>query len=339
MAEVLAPITFIADHRIIEAKHREQKKVNQYAFVQTIGQGSHGKVYLAVDTETGLPYAVKVIALDGSRDSGASLEREVRLLRRLDHPNIVTLREVLHTKRQEAAYIVLEWASFGSLAAVIQNGLPESVVASVFAQICDGLSYLHRKSIVHHDVKPSNILLFGSGIAKIGDLGIGHSIMSADSVIGTPGYQAPEFFDDSPDIVLDPVKEDVWSLGVSIFEAVFGRLPFPGANIFEIAWNVLNRGLIIPATASQPLRDLLEGMLDADPATRLSLEQVRAHVFFANAENVATLPVEPRPAPKIPVSMSFALITASVCDDGYTFGAAMGSPRSASVPEGLYGRW
>jgi hypothetical protein len=87
---------------------------------------------------------------------------------------------------------------------------------------------------------------------------------------------------------------------------------------------VLNRGLDIPARASQPLRDLLEGMLDADPATRLSLEQVRAHGFFANAEKVRMLPVEPRPAPKIPVSRSFALITASVCDDRYTFGAAMG---------------
>jgi hypothetical protein len=80
-------------------------------------------------------------------------------------------------------------------------------------------------------------------------------------------------------------------------------------------------------------------MLDVDPATRLSLDQVRAHAFFANAEKVAALPVEPRPAPKLPASRSFALITASVCDDVYTFAGAIGSPRSASLPEGLYGHW
>jgi serine/threonine-protein kinase 11 len=322
----------VADHKVLDDQRREIKRVNQYALVETIGQSSHAKVYLAIDLDGNLPYAAKAIAVGGMRNNGPVLEREIRLLRRFNHPHIVKLHEVLHAKRQAIVYLILEWASYGSLSA--NSGLPEVTIASIFKQICEGLAALHRENLVHHDIKPSNILLFSDGIAKLADFGVGHSLDSADTVIATPAYQAPEFFDESVDIVLDPIKEDIWSMGISIYEAAFGVLPFTGANVYEISWNVLHSALPIPAHASNDLRDLLGKMLEPDPSKRISLEEVQAHPFFADAPEIFALPTPPRTPPKVEHHRSMSYVVANVCDDAYTF---VKKQLSASSPVSLYG--
>jgi serine/threonine-protein kinase 11 len=326
MCEVLFRSHLIADHKL-STNPRKAKQINQYALLDTLGSGAQSKVYLAIDTETQVPYAVKAIQMN----VGPSLEREVRLLRRLKHPNIIGLHEVLQVKHQGIAYLVLDWASCGSLAQVAAHGLDEPSAAGIFLQVCDGLAYLHSEGIAHHDIKPSNILLFADGVVKLGDFGIGHSFDSADTVIGTPAYQSPEFFDESEDIILDPVKEDIWSLGVSIFEAVFGRLPFTGGNMFEIAWTIFNQPLVIPETASPELRDLLRKMLERNPAKRISLAEVRDHPFFVNARQPVLFgaPV----MPKLNPTHEMQAIEATVC--GETKKTHRGQ-RSASYPIGLY---
>jgi serine/threonine-protein kinase 11 len=331
MATFLAP-RIIADHKALDDQRRDIKRVNQYALVDTLGQSSQAKVYLALDVDRNLPYAAKAIAVGGMRNSGPALEREIRLLRRFDHPHIIKLHEVLHAKRQAVVYLILEWAPHGSLAA--NGGLPERTVAAIFRQICQGLSAIHGQGLVHHDIKPSNILLFTDGTAKLADFGVGHSLDSADTVIATPAYQAPEFFDESADIVLDPIKEDIWSMGVSIYEAAFGALPFTGANVYEISWNVLHSPLPIPAHASGDLRDLLEKMLRPDPSKRISLGEVQAHRFLAEAPEKFELPTPPRAPPKVGAHRSMAYVVANVCDDTYTF---VKKQLSASSPVSLYG--
>jgi serine/threonine-protein kinase 11 len=309
----------IPDHKVIDERHCRIKKINQYALVDVIGQSSYGKVYLALNCDTGAPYAAKVIALNGLRSGGPALEREVRLLRLFDHPNILKLHEVLHAKRLGLVYVILEWASWGSLSHALQPGLSEQTVAAIFRQVCAGLAAMHSQNHVHHDIKPSNILLFGDGVAKLSDFGIGHSVASADTVIGTPAYQAPEFFDDSSDVELDPVKEDIWSLGVSMYEAAFGRLPFTGANVYEISWNVLHTPLQIPETASASLRDLLMKMLELNPAKRISLEEIRGHAFLENAAERFELSEPPAQPPKLNPGRSMSYVVANVCDETYTF--------------------
>jgi serine/threonine-protein kinase 11 len=226
------------------------------------------------------------------------------------------------------SYLILDWASCGSLAEAAVGGLEEAYVAAVFRQVCDGLAYLHREGIAHQDIKPSNILLFADGTAKLGDFGLGHSFDSADTVIGTPAYQSPEFFDESEDITLDPVKEDIWSLGVSIFEVAFGRLPFTGATIFEIGWSILNRRLEIPEVASTALRDLLGKMLERNPAKRISLNEVRCHRFFTDAAN-AVFRATPPPIPKLSPTAITVDVTATVCSEPVSL--PMGNS-SASAP-------
>jgi serine/threonine-protein kinase 11 len=331
MAEVLVRTRLIEDHRFPPSDPgRKPKQINQYAIVRTIGYGSRTRVHLAIDTNTNLPYAAKAILA-----SSCSCEREVRLLRSLVHPNVVRLHDVLHVKRQGRVYLILEWASCGSLAQAAAGGLSEGAAAAIFRQICDGLAYLHSQGIAHRDIKPSNILLFSDGVAKIGDFGMGHSFESADTVLGTPAYQPPEVFDESDDIVLDPEKEDVWSLGVSIFEAVFGRLPFVGANVFEIARSVLSGSLEVPESASACLRALLGGMLQPSPAARLSLAEVRAHEFFRNAGDRWEVSVTPALVPKLHPSQSVVPVPAAQVDDD---SSPANGQRSASWPLGLYER-
>jgi serine/threonine-protein kinase 11 len=327
MAVLVRPNRLIADHVIPDnSKPKRIKKINQYALVEKLGAGSTSKVFLALDTSTDRPFAAKAVPVGGASHDGLGLQREIRMLRRFMHPNIVKLHEVLHSAKEHMAYLILEWASFGSLDGVV---LAPQVLASVFLQVCQGLSYLHSQGIVHHDIKPSNILLFEGGIAKLSDLGIGHTFASADFVVGSPAYQAPEFFDDDDDAILDPVKEDVWSLGVTLFEVAFGYLPFQGENMYEISHRVKTSRLTIPSTAPPELADLLIKMLDVNPTSRLNLNEVIEHYFFAGSRPACVLPMIPHAEPKISSSRSLVPIPALICDENYTFSCAQ---RSQSWP-------
>jgi serine/threonine-protein kinase 11 len=306
------------------------KKINQYALLEVVGYGATSKVFMAYDTMTDKPLAAKAISLCDGKHDGFALEREIRILRRLNHPNIIKLHEVLYTAKRRMAYVILEWASFGSLQAVLGLTNESNDLAAIFKQVCAGLSYLHQQGMVHQDIKPSNILLFSGGIAKLSDFGIGHSFDSADAVIGTPAYQAPEFFDDSGDVVLDPVKEDVWSLGISLYEAAFGKLPYEGDSVYQITWNMSHTPLIIPASASEPLRDLLSRMLEVEPAKRFNLTEVMSHPFISQAPDRFTLTIQPRNIPRMTPAKSMVDIAAVVCGEGFTFARR---PRSLSWPE------
>jgi serine/threonine-protein kinase 11 len=301
-----------------EAGHRKAiKKLNHYDLLDVIGFGASSKVYLALDTDLNAPVAAKFLTLR-ARGRVDTIEREVQVLRRLAHPNLVSLREVLHSRRKNAVYIVLDWAPYGPLSGLLGRSLPEATIASIFRQVCEGLSYLHGQGVVHQDIKPANILLFPGGVAKITDFGISHSFESASSVIGSPGYQPPELFGDEVDAAVDPVKEEVWSLGVSIFETAFGRLPFTGNNLYEVGRHIATSNLAIPQTASHTLRDLLLKMLDRNPETRLTLDDAKNHPFFRFAKENFELPIKPQEIPDVS-RREVRRISAEVCDDDYKF--------------------
>ena len=313
---------FVPDHVIKDdPKSNVIKRVNQYALVEKIGYGGFSKVFLAIDTEKGTPYAAKAIVVDGRSNDGRGLQREIRIHRQLNHTNIVKLHEVLHLKKKLTAYLILEYASFGSLERFVSRGLDMPTIATIFKQVCAGLRYLHSKGITHRDVKPGNILLFGDGIAKLNDFGIGHNLTSQENFAGSPAYQAPEFFSDDCDVFIDPMKEDVWGLGVSLFEVAFGYLPFSGGTVYEIAHTILSEPLRIPDSAPPDLRDLLQKMLRANPEERISLDEVMEHEFFDQAQERFELGEAPV-VPKLSTSKSMLDLAAQVCDENYNFSSA-----------------
>jgi serine/threonine-protein kinase 11 len=293
---------------INDQEAKPQTKLNQYILAGRLGRGSNANVYLAIDSETGRQVAAKSVHLDSSNP--VSLLREIRNLRRIEHPNIIRLIEVLHRKDTNTAYLILEHAR-GSLKG---QRFTEAQAVSVFRQVVDGLLYLHGQGMVHKDIKPSNLLLFEDGVVKIADLGVGHSFASAETVIGTPLYQAPEFLSD--ETASDPSKEDVWSLGVTMFESIFGRMPFTGETVYEIA-NASGVGPDFVEGASEKVKDLLTKMLSPDPERRIGMAEVAGHPFFqGDGQPVVEIVTAP---PKMKESKSFVSVAAEVCDDDYLF--------------------
>ncbi|OHS98627.1 Serine/threonine-protein kinase STK11 [Tritrichomonas foetus] len=310
-----------------EVKRQVTKKVNQYVLIKKLGSGSTSKVYLAHDCITNNQYAAKMIHLADKRHSGdgaAGLEREIRIMRLLNHPNIIKLHEVLYASQTDTAYLFIEYADCGTVENLISEKIhiSDASLASIFKQLATGLLYLHGEGIVHHDVKPSNMMLFSKGLAKLADFGIGHSFTSAEEVIGTPAYQAPELLgDDSSDYEDDPAKEDVWSLGVSLYEAAFGELPYTGNNLYEIVNCILTTPLKIPENnkRSPHLIDLIHKMLQTRQKERITLEDVLKHPFFENASETARIPIPPITIPPINFNHKMNYVSATVCDENYTF--------------------
>ena len=290
---------------IVEDKIKTTEKVNQYLLISKIGSGSSSKVYIAKDTTDGTYYAAKIIKVSeriGSGNGLLLLQREIRLLKKFSHPNIIKLHDVLRSTQRGTVYMFLEYADCGSLENAIskQKSFSEVTIASIFKQIVNGLTYLHEKeNIVHRDIKPSNIILFSKGYAKLTDFGIGHTFQSAETVIGSPAYQAPELFEDEEEDEYDandPTKEDVWSLGVTLYETAFGKLPYNGANVYEIVNEIKTTKLKIPESHqySNNLINLITRMLVVNPNERYSLEQVRKHPFFDQAEELIHFDFKPK---------------------------------------------
>lgn len=303
-------------------KKKILKKINQYLCVKKIGVGATSKVFLAHNTDTNEYFAIKIFKtteLSKTSESLSILEREIRNMNMVNHPNVIHMKEALYSKEYGLACIVMDWADCGSLEEVInkQYSLDECTLAKIFHQVAIGLDYLHSQGIAHQDIKPSNLLLFSDGTVKISDFGIGHSFQSAEAVVGTPAYQAPEVFgNDASDKEIHPQKEDVWSLGVSLFQAKFRRLPYTGSNVYEIANLIRSTTLEIPDGCSPELKDLISRMLTVNSTERINLNDIMNHGWFKGNISDAPLQLTRIKPPRPTIEDEILEISAESCIDG-----------------------
>ena len=179
--------------------------INEYLLIGKLGAGFFSKVYLALDLEEkenkndpNKYYAAKAVHCHEDFRKTRSFEREIKLMRAFNHPYIIKLHSVLYAPSIDIAYMIMEWADCGTLQQAISNKdkFEEHELASIFIQIALAISYLHSKEIIHRDVKPSNILLFSDGTAKLSDFGISQISKNAETVCGTPSYQSPDLFEE-----------------------------------------------------------------------------------------------------------------------------------------------
>lgn len=271
-------------------------QVSKYLLNHKIGSGSYSKVYSAKCTEDNQIYAVKIVKFSDLiriPDGVEQLEREIKIMRELEHQNIVKLFEVLMSKSKKRVYLVMDYAEKGSVAQIARKeNLSIEAISSIMKQICMALSYLHSKGYVHQDIKPANILMNNKGRALLGDFGIGHSFRSASMVMGSPAFQAPEALKDDEDenddsIDCPQIKEDIWALGVSLYQMLFKKLPYVGCNLYEIVENIKEKELKIPKCNFEVPEKLIRGMLETDPQKRYSLKQILDDPFIKNADDIA----------------------------------------------------
>uniref|UniRef100_A0A8B9GUE4 non-specific serine/threonine protein kinase n=1 Tax=Astyanax mexicanus TaxID=7994 RepID=A0A8B9GUE4_ASTMX len=239
----------------------EHPHVGSYRLLKTIGKGNFAKVKLARHILTG-------------REVRALLFREVRIMKILNHPNIVKLFEVIETEK--TLYLVMEYASGGEVFdyLVAHGRMKEKEARAKFRQIVSAVQYCHQKKIVHRDLKAENLLLDADMNIKIADFGFSNEFTlgsKLDTFCGSPPYAAPELFQGKK---YDGPEVDVWSLGVILYTLVSGSLPFDGQNLKELRERVLRGKYRIPFYMSTDCENLLKRLLVLNPVKRGSLEQI-----------------------------------------------------------------
>jgi len=262
--------------------------MEKYRKIKRIGIGSFGQALLVQSVVDRKWYVMKVINV-GNMDKKQKQDalNEVRVLKAMRHPYIITYRESFMDKK--FLWIVMDYADGGDMYKKIEfqkkisKLMPETQLLDWFVQMALAIKHIHDNKILHRDLKTQNIFMTSSGEIKIGDFGIArvlqHTYDWAKTAIGTPYYLSPEICQEMP----YNQKSDVWSLGCILYEMVTLKHAFDSNSMKGLVLKIL-RGTYpaIPSHYSQDLNDLIWEMLIKDPAKRPSIRKVVEKSFLAS---------------------------------------------------------
>ncbi|KAB7506328.1 Calcium/calmodulin-dependent protein kinase kinase 2 [Armadillidium nasatum] len=209
--------------------------------------------------------------------------REIAILKKLNHPNVVKLVEVLDDPAEDNLYMVFELLEKGEVLEIpTDNPLSEDQAWLFFRDVLLGIEYLHYQKIIHRDIKPSNLLLGDHGHIKIADFGVCNEFDGQDAYLtntaGTPAFMAPEALQTDRRKYSGKMA-DIWAMGVTLYAFVYGKLPFHDDNIVVLYDKIRTAALHFPEVPfiSEDLKDLISMMLCKDPNTRITLPQIKEH--------------------------------------------------------------
>ena len=254
-----------------------------YNRIKQIGEGSFAQVYLVEDIKTKKQYVLKTILLEGLKDKEyKETLKEVSIIQKLDHPNIIKLYEAFLCKLpRKKLNLITEYADGGDLSNKIDKlkernkFLSEDLILDYFTQICLALYHIHKKKIIHRDIKSKNVFVTKNGIIKLGDFGISTQLANtwdfAQTLKGTPYYLAPEVISNYP----YNTKADIWSLGVLLYELITFKLPFDANNIPFLFMSILKgKYKSLPDNTSKDLKNLVDNLLQVDPDKRPTIKDI-----------------------------------------------------------------
>lgn len=263
-----------------------------YQIRKELGEGTFGKVQLAVHIASKEKVAIKMLEKSKIVDEGdrQRISREIQILKILRHPNIVQLYEIIEDKTH--LYLIMEYASGGELFDYIvsQQRVKELEASRFFQQLIDGIEYIYKLKIAHRDLKPENLLLDESNNIKIVDFGLSNLYKENQllkTACGSPCYAAPEMIAGK---AYRGLKVDLWSAGVILFALICGYLPFDD-NDTQVLYKKIIRGeYSIPSFVSNMATDLIKRVLCTDPEKRLNIEQIKSHQWFNLFKGYANIP-------------------------------------------------
>ncbi|XP_035498462.1 serine/threonine-protein kinase BRSK2 isoform X2 [Scophthalmus maximus] len=269
--------------------------VGPYRLEKTLGKGQTGLVKLGIHCVTCQKVAIKIVNREKLSESVLmKVEREIAILKLIEHPHVLKLHDVYENKKY--LYLVLEHVSGGELFdyLVKKGRLTPKEARKFFRQIMSALDFCHSHSICHRDLKPENLLLDEKNNIRIADFGMA-SLQVGDSLLetscGSPHYACPEVIRGEK---YDGRKADVWSCGVILFALLVGALPFDDDNLRNLLEKVKLGVFHMPHFIPPDCQNLLRGMIEVDAGKRLTLEQIQKHTWYIGGKN------EPEPEQPVP---------------------------------------
>lgn len=309
--------------------------INNYIILEALGSGSYAEVKLCKEKVSGKLFAMKFINRDimkkdklGKQSKLDDIKREIAIMKKLNHPNVLRLYEVMDDPSMNKLFLVLEYMKHGDLlshqkkkhAASSSSGtgggeattgnamesLHDRDLHCVFLQVVLGLAYLHEQKIVHGDIKPQNILVGDKDAVKIADFGISQSLYGSKQKLtdtaGTPAFMSPEMCSGEE---YSGQLADIWAVGATFFMLKFGNPPFVAKSAMQMFEKIQNDPLVFPFAIDPLLQDLLTGMMVKGPQQRMTLLEVMGHPWVTKEEtmsNYSATTTEAQTAPRITVS-------------------------------------
>eukprot|EP00743_Colponemidia_sp_Colp-15_P008186 GILK01008878.1.p1 GENE.GILK01008878.1~~GILK01008878.1.p1 ORF type:complete len:336 (+),score=50.16 GILK01008878.1:40-1047(+) len=313
----------------ISRDEQGRKTVNQYALLSDLGKGAFSSVKLCENGQTGDKLAIKTFIRkqlqkqrtahrlhDGTMEIITSWDKvvsEITIHRRLQHPNITSIYEVMDDLDHDKLYVVLELAELGPVMrwnedvnvfeapSAAHNGHPghesihnaavktysETQARVLFRQLLEAVDYLHSQHIIHGDLKPDNILLNAQHQIKLSDFSSSRQLQSPNEVLfdvtGSYLFSPPECFT-AEDKGYPAAGVDIWAAGVTLYTMLFGKTPFAAKDHIELM-AALKQPLNVPATSSAELKELLDGLMEKDVSRRMTLGQALRHPWVTGSHD------------------------------------------------------
>ncbi|KEZ41532.1 hypothetical protein SAPIO_CDS7692 [Scedosporium apiospermum] len=240
-------------------------------------------------------------AHESRNDALYLIRKEIAIMKKLNHPNLVQLIEVLDDPEEDSLYMVLEMCKKG---VVMKVGLgekttpyPENTCRTWFRDLILGIEYLHRQGVIHRDIKPDNLLLSDDDDAlKIVDFGVSEMFEKSDEMrtakhAGSPAFLPPELCVARHGDVSGRAA-DIWSMGVTLYCLRYGKLPFEKINVLDMYESIRNDEPEFPPDEDPDFLDLMHRLLEKDPEKRIQIPELRVHPWVTNYGNAMLLSVE-----------------------------------------------
>jgi len=302
------------------------RKLNEYKMLETLGKGAYAKVKLAINEKTSKKFAIKRFHKsilkhqnrytknsNGQANFINALQdvfKEIAIMKKLSHPNIIDLYEVIDDEEGDKLYMILELAPKGELLIWDDSLLgfkvstnlsktpgnmcktdpkliEEKVVRKIMRDCIKGLNYLHENGIVHCDLKPQNILLDEEMNAKISDFGVSNVVENNDILVETVGtyhFLSPESLaskkNKGKSEGYSGKAADIWALGITFYAMMFSKLPFYHNNLMKLMEMIDKDKVKFPKkirVISPNLKSFLKRILDKNPKTRITMEELKNH--------------------------------------------------------------
>jgi [calcium/calmodulin-dependent protein kinase] kinase len=294
---------------LVKKDSKGQTHLNEYKQIKTLGRGSSAKVkLLALEDHR---FAAKIFTKSFlskkkdfiETDSGeliltsalTDFYREIAIMKKLNHQNIIGLKDVIYEDSSDKFYIIMDYCEKGPVMEWDEDLLAfyfpwtsskieKKVITEIFRGSISGLYYLHYHNIAHRDIKPQNLLLSDDLTVKLADFGQSHISYDAHMsrrTLGTEQFYPPECCGDSDDF--DPKPCDVWALGITFYVILYGKMPFECDSPYQLFETIRNFTLVFPDTqeVEESLKDLIAKMLDKDPNSRIRAFEIVRHPWVS----------------------------------------------------------